>query len=117
MKKMTVRLAAAALAAAALLCSLPVYADSRSAFVSLGEDLTEEQLSKVLGYLDLTEQDLEDSVVITVSNEDEHRYLDSYLSAEQIGSRALSSCRVTGQKEGHGISVTTHNITYVTEAM
>ncbi len=117
MKKMTVRLAAAALAAAALLGSLPVYADSRSAFVSLGEDLTEEQLSKVLGYLDLTEQDLEDSVVITVSNEDEHRYLDSYLSAEQIGSRALSSCRVTGQKEGHGISVTTHNITYVTEAM
>lgn len=117
MKKMKIRLAAAALAAAALLGSLPVYADSRSAFVSLGEDLTEEQLSKVLGYLDLTEQDLEDSVVITVSNEDEHRYLDSYLSAEQIGSRALSSCRVTGQEEGHGISVTTHNITYVTEAM
>lgn len=81
MKKMTVRLAAAALAAAAIIGSIPVYADSRSAFVSLGEDLTEEQRAKVLGYLDLTEQDLEDSVVITVSNEDEHRYLDSY----QIG--------------------------------
>ena len=53
----------------------------------------------------------------TVTNAEEHEYLDSYLSNSIIGSRALSSVLVEGKKDGSGINVTTSNITYCTPGM
>ena len=53
----------------------------------------------------------------TVTNADEHAYLDSYLSSSIIGSRALSSVLVEGKEAGNGINVTTSNITYCTPGM
>lgn len=47
----------------------------------------------------------------------EHEYLDSYMSSSLIGSRALSSVLVRGEKEGYGIKVTTKNISYCTVGM
>ena len=47
----------------------------------------------------------------------EHEYLDSFLSAELIGSRALSSVKVVGKGKGNGIKVTTKNISYCTTGM
>ena len=56
-------------------------------------------------------------MVVTVTNADEHKYLDSYLDAKVIGSRALSSVVVEKKDEGTGIQVKTSNITYCTTGM
>ena len=55
--------------------------------------------------------------MIYVDNEEEHRFLDGYVPQEKIGSKSLSSCKITQRENGHGIQVETHNITYVTPAM
>ena len=55
--------------------------------------------------------------MVTVTNKDEHEYLDDYLSASVIGTRALSSVLVEKTDKGDGIDVTTKNITYCTEGM
>ncbi|MDE5965266.1 MAG: DUF1002 domain-containing protein [Lachnospiraceae bacterium] len=85
--------------------------------VTLGADLTDEQRATVLSLLDLTEVDLEDCIVLEITNDDEHEYLDEYLAADVIGKRALSSIRLDKAEEGTGIEVTTNNINYCTEAM
>ena len=83
---------------------------------ALGADLSAEEKSKVLGIMDLSEDDL-DGHEVTVTNQEEHKYLDDYLSASVIGSRALSSVYVREASDGYGIQVTTHNITYCTTGM
>ena len=62
-------------------------------------------------------QDLSHYQVITVTNADEHKYLDSYLDASVIGTRALSSVLIEKKDKGNGIKVTTNNITYCTTGM
>lgn len=58
-----------------------------------------------------------DYKVITVTNKDEHEYLDSYLSSRVIGTRALSSVTVEQKDDGNGVNVTTQNISYCTSGM
>ena len=91
-------------------------ADS-SAYVSLGADLTAEQRATVLGLLGVTEEELSQDTLVTVTNEDEHRYLGAILPAEVIGTKALSSCKVVQRESGYGIHVHTQNVNYVTEGM
>jgi uncharacterized protein YpuA (DUF1002 family) len=55
--------------------------------------------------------------VVTITNADEHEYLDDYLSASVIGTKALSSVKVVGKEEGNGINVSTSNISYCTAGM
>ena len=86
-------------------------------FVSLGADLTAEQREQVLELLGITENDLTEDTVVTVTNEDEHRYLDGIVSSDAIGTKALSSCKVIQQESGYGIKVETYNVTYVSAAM
>ncbi len=86
-------------------------------YISLGADLTKEQKNTVLSLLDVTEEELADYEVIQVTNEDEHDYLDEYLSDSVIGTKALSSVRIENAEEGKGISVVTKNITYCTSGM
>lgn len=86
-------------------------------YISLGADLTKEQKNTVLSLLDVTEEELADYEVIQVTNEDEHDYLDEYLSDSVIGTKALSSVRIEKAEEGKGISVVTKNITYCTSGM
>lgn len=86
-------------------------------YISLGADLNQQERSTVLRLLGVTEKDLENYTVTTVTNADEHEYLDSYLSSSIIGSRALSSVLVEGKEDGNGINVTTSNITYCTPGM
>lgn len=88
-----------------------------STCVSLGADLTDDQKAVVLGLLGLTEEDLAKDTVVTVTNEEEHKYLDSYLDASVIGDASYSSSRVTAKGDGYGIQVTTQNITYCTSEM
>ena len=86
-------------------------------YVALGADLNPSEREKVLGLLGVTEDDLKGYDVITVTNADEHKYLDSYLEASVIGSRALSSVMVVGKETGNGINVNTSNISYCTPGM
>ncbi len=116
---MKLRKAALALGmtAALILGAQPVLASDQIPYVALGADLSTEQRIKVLDLLGLTEEDLTHDTVVTVTNKEEHEYLDSYVSPSVIGSRALSSCKVLEESKGHGITVEVHNITYVTPAM
>lgn len=86
-------------------------------YISLGADLTSEQKSKVLSLLEVTEEDLANYEVLEITNEDEHEYLDEYVSASVIGTKALSSVKIEKAEEGSGISVVTHNITYCSSGM
>ncbi|WP_409289062.1 DUF1002 domain-containing protein [Peribacillus sp. SCS-37] len=81
--------------------------------ITLGEDLTEEQKNMLLAELDAPK----DTDIITVSNQEEHKYLGNYISSRLIGTKALSSSSITLGKKGDGLNVETKNITWVTKDM
>jgi uncharacterized protein YpuA (DUF1002 family) len=81
--------------------------------VTLGENLTEEQKTQLLGEMNVSE----DVQIITVSNQEEHQYLGNYISSAKIGTRAISSSRITLLESGSGITVKTNNIDWVSEGM
>ena len=82
--------------------------------LALGADLSAEQRTTVLGILGVSEADLANYDVIYVTNQEEHQYLDAYLSSSVIGTRALSSVLIRPADEGAGLNVTTYNISYCT---
>lgn len=86
-------------------------------YISLGADLSREQRSTVLSLLDVTEDELSEYEVIEITNEDEHEYLDEYLSDSVIGTKALSSVKIEKVEEGAGIRAETKNISYCTSGM
>lgn len=86
-------------------------------YLSLGADLNRSEKAKVLELLGIDEDDFDDYNTGIVTNEEEHEYLNDYMSASVIGSRALSSVLVTMEEEGSGIDVETSNITYCTSGM
>lgn len=126
---------AGVLAAAMLFgCAVPVFADEipegeefeseeivigeeDKPYIALGANLSSEERAKVLELLGVTEADLEHYDVVEVTNAQEHEYLDSYISADKIGTRALSSVVVMEGEKGSGINVTTRNISYCTTGM
>lgn len=81
--------------------------------VTLGEDLSEEQKRQLLREMDVPE----DIEVIYVTNQEEHQYLGAYISKGKIGTRAISSAKITLLESGSGINVTTNNINWVSEGM
>jgi len=86
-------------------------------FIALGADLSLEQQATVLSLMGLTEEDLPNYTVIYVTNEMEHQYLDEYVASDIIGTKSLSSVLVKQAEEGHGVIVTTKNISYCTTGM
>lgn len=92
-------------------------ADGDTPYISFGADLRADEKAKVLELFGLTEADLEKCNVNTVTNAEEHQYLDAYITNDHIGSRALSSVAVMKAKKGSGITVTTKNINYCTTSM
>lgn len=101
---------------------ISVFADREDAklekpYISLGADLNAEEKATVLDLLNVKEADLGNYTVATVTNKDEHDYLDDYLDKSIIGTRALSSVLLQGKTDGSGITVTTKNITYCTTGM
>lgn len=115
-KKMKVLTSAILVGVLTILTAVPAFADSSDVYVSLGADLTDTQRATVLKLLDLTEADLENADVTTITNQMEKDTLGQYLPASVIGSRALSCTKVEKTRSG-GIHVTTHNISYCTEGM
>jgi uncharacterized protein YpuA (DUF1002 family) len=98
---------------------LGVYADVEpgQTYVALGADLTEEQKTQVLGLLEVSQEELAGDTVVTITNQEEHQYLDSYIDYDTIGTTAISSTKVVSQKAGYGIHVTTKNVGYCTVEM
>ncbi|KON87171.1 hypothetical protein AF332_10335 [Sporosarcina globispora] len=100
-----------------LLFLLPVqaYADMAEGdvIVTLGENLSEEQKNMLLAEMEAPK----DATIITVSNDEEHKYLGNYISKALIGTRAISSSSVTIGKQGSGLEVETNNINWVTDEM
>ena len=97
--------------------TVPTYADAKQPYIALGADLNASERQTVLELLDITEVDLDNYQVDTVTNAEEHEYLGGYLSSDIIGSRALSSVKVEEKGDGKGIKVTTKNISYCTTGM
>ena len=86
-------------------------------YLSLGAELTPDQRATVLGFMGIELTDLDKYDVVYVNNDEEHKYLDSYISKSEIGTRSLSSVLITEDKKGAGLSVSTHNIKYCTVGM
>jgi len=97
----------------------PVKADSISVkpYIAFGADLTTDQKNTVMEQLEVTEEELADYETVEVTNEEEHKYLDSYLDSSVIGTRALSSVKIEEADAGAGVLVETHNISFCTEEM
>jgi uncharacterized protein YpuA (DUF1002 family) len=115
MKKTMQRLAALLLSALMLLLPQAALADETGqSFTCYGDDLTSEQFQQVATLLGT---DMEKDTLIRVTIEDERALLGSIVSADKIGNHSLSSARVTLTGEGTGISVSTHNINWVTASM
>ena len=92
-------------------------APSKDTVVALGADLTTKQRAAVLELMELTEQDLAECTVITITNEMEHQYLDAYIDPSVIGTKSLSSVVLRKAAKGNGVLVTTKNINYCTTGM
>lgn len=86
-------------------------------YIAFGADLNSSQKRTVMKQLEVTNEELADYEVIEVTNKDEHKYLDSYLDAAVIGTRALSSVKIEEADAGSGVHVEAHNITFCTEEM
>lgn len=92
-------------------------AETKDTVIVLGADLSAEQRAEVLRLMGLTEEELKNCTVLSITNEMEHAYLDAYLDASVIGSKSLSSVKITRAAEGSGVKVTTQNINYCTTGM
>ncbi|MDE7311456.1 MAG: DUF1002 domain-containing protein [Eubacterium sp.] len=86
-------------------------------YLALGANLSDEQRNTVLGLMGIAPASLDDYQVATVTNEEEHQYLDAYLDASIIGTRALSSVVIVKRDKGEGIHISTKNISYCTVGM
>ncbi|GGE45777.1 hypothetical protein GCM10011391_25790 [Pullulanibacillus camelliae] len=82
--------------------------------VTLGADLTAQQKQQILQEMNV---DQNHAQIIEVTNAEEHKYLDNYLPKAQIGTRAISSSKITIGEKNTGLSVSTNHITYVSNDM
>ncbi|WP_462412088.1 DUF1002 domain-containing protein [Neobacillus sp. Marseille-QA0830] len=102
---------------AAVLFVIPIrtFADMAEGdmIVTLGENLTEDQKTKLLDEMGAPN----DVQIVTVSNQEEHQYLGNYIAKSLIGTKAISSSAITIAPSGSGVTVKTKNISWVTDEM
>jgi uncharacterized protein YpuA (DUF1002 family) len=115
MKKAKIFALLSIMAAALFIAPLKMFADAApgDVIVTLGQNLTDEQKNSLLKEMDVPA----DVQTVTVTNEEEHKYLGNYISKAQIGSKAISSSKITVGEKDQGLSVETNNINWVTEEM
>jgi uncharacterized protein YpuA (DUF1002 family) len=91
-----------------------VYADAvpGDTVITLGNDLNSAQKEQLVNKFNAP-----NAKTVTVTNQEEHKYLDGLLSPSVIGSRSISSAMITIADAGNGIKVDTNNITWVSKAM
>lgn len=93
--------------------STGVYADS-SVVVTLGKNLSNEQRQEIIEIFDVKEEDVS---IIEINNKEERKYLEGIAGEAQLGNKTMSSAYVELLEEDSGISVETHNISWVTKEM
>ncbi len=102
---------------AAVLLVIPIRAHADVAVgdtvATLGANLTAEQREQMLREMGATD----DTMIIEVTNEEEHEFLGGIIPKAKIGTRAISSSMLTFSEEGTGIVVQTNNISWVTPEM
>ncbi len=81
--------------------------------VTLGKSLTTAQKEQILQEMGVSEG----VEVIEVTNEEEHQYLGQYVAKRLIGTKALSSSKITIGKKNSGIIVKSNNIDWVSDEM
>lgn len=81
--------------------------------ITLGEDLKDVEKQKLLKEMNAPEN----PQIVTVSNEEEHKYLGQYIPKATIGTRALSSSAITIGAPESGLEIVTNNITSITDDM
>lgn len=86
-------------------------------YLALGADLSADQKATVLKLMGIDADKLDEYNVVSITNDEEHQYLDEYLPSEQIGTRALSSVVIVQREEGNGLNISTKNINYCTVGM
>ena len=86
-------------------------------YLALGENLSADQQAKVLSLMGSDAANLSDYNVVYITNAEEHQYLDEYLPAEKIGTKALSSVVIVKREKGNGLNISTKNINYCTIGM
>ncbi|MCR4955864.1 MAG: DUF1002 domain-containing protein [Lachnospiraceae bacterium] len=91
--------------------------ENGQAYLVTGADLSKDQWNKVIELLGVSEDELADYTQLEVTNAEEHQYLDQYLPASVIGSKAFSSVKMVPGEEGSGLDITTYNINYCTVSM
>lgn len=90
------------------------YADKiENVVVSVGSDLSSAQREQMLDKFGADP----DSKIVEVTNDEERKYLGSYVDESLIGTRAISCSYVEELDDGSGIEVETSNVTWVTPAM
>ena len=87
-----------------------------SRVVTIGADLTSEQRATVLNFFGLSEADLQNMEVITVTNQDERAHLADSIDVGVIGNKTYSCSYIQPTNSG-GIYVQTANLNYVTNYM
>ena len=80
----------------------------------IGADLTEEQIALVYQAFGIKRGD---AIELKVTNQEERRYLEGYVSDALIGTRSISCVYVELLPSGSGMSVSTSNITWCTPEM
>ena len=113
MKRLTQLLTGILTLALSLTCfSLPAMADAAAGdtVAILGEDLDESERSALLSEFGVTDK----TVLLTISNAEEHEALDSLIPSGQIGTKAISSVMITYKEPGSGLRIQMNHITYVT---
>ncbi|MCC0758875.1 DUF1002 domain-containing protein [Bacillus sp. BRTN] len=112
---MKTKLLALLLAVAVFMMPTASFADiiEGESIVTLGENLSEQQKQDLLK----ERKAPKDATIITVSNAEEHKFLEGIVPKAQIGTRAISSSMITYTKPGSGLIVRSKNINSITDAM
>lgn len=86
-------------------------------YLALGADLTDDQKNTVLGLMGIDPAALESYDVVSVTNAEEHSFLDQYIASSEIGTKSLSSVVIVKRDKGNGLNISTNNINYCTVGM
>ncbi|MCF6465857.1 DUF1002 domain-containing protein [Clostridium sp. Cult2] len=87
--------------------------ETENIVVTLGKNLSPEQRKEMLKFFNVDEN----VNIIEVTNEEEREYLGKFVDEKLIGTNAISSVYVEKLSKGEGITVESHNITWVTNDM
>ena len=87
------------------------FADNANSRVSIGADLSEDQINQVYKNFNINRGDV---IELTVTNSDERSYLSSNIDSSMIGTKAISCIYIESKEAGSGLTVSTSNINWCT---